>query len=99
MREFLQWFDEQRLAADQAWLILGKGPSFAKRHAFDLTAYKTISLNHAVREQRVDLAHLIDLDVLHDCAEEIETNAAMVVMPWVPHVNCFAGNSTLDELV
>jgi hypothetical protein len=98
MRPFFEWFNEANLSAETTWLILGKGPSFARRREFDLGQFKTISLNHAVREQPVDLAHVIDADVLQDCGESIEQNAGVLVMPWYPHVNNVAGGQTLAEL-
>src|SRR5688500_18202512 len=98
MRDFFEWFKEREANAQATWLILGKVPSFAKRHEFDLGPFKTISLNHAVREQPVDLAHVIDADVLEDCGETIEQNTGALVMPWYPQVNNVAGGKTLGEL-
>jgi hypothetical protein len=98
MRPFFEWFNEGDFSAETTWLILGKGPSFTKRREFDLGPFKTISLNHAVRELPVDLAHVIDADVLQDCGESIEQNAGALVMPWYPHVNNVAGGKTLGEL-
>ena len=98
MRPFFEWFNEGDFSAETTWLILGKGPSFTKRREFDLGQFKTISLNHAAREQPVDLAHVIDADVLQDCGESIEKNASALVMPWYPHVNNVAGGKTLGEL-
>ena len=40
---------------DRPWLILGKGPSFARRHHIDLTPYNLASLNHVVRELKVEV--------------------------------------------
>lgn len=71
---------------DRSWLILGKGPTFAKRVDFDLTRYHLLGLNHVCREQPVLLAHLIDLDVIDDLDEVLERNAQFLAMPWVPHV-------------
>lgn len=98
MRTFFEWFRDERIDADETWLILGKGPSFAKRHNYDLSRFRTVSLNHAVREQPVLVAHAIDLDVVDACADVIERNAGVLVMPWVPHVKNFAGPHTLGEL-
>ena len=99
MQSFFNWFQEQRLAVDQHWLILGKGPSYSKLGQFDLSSFKTISLNHVVRERPVTLAHAIDLDVVKDCEAAIEKNAQAVVMPWVPHVNNEAGPDTLASII
>ncbi|MFN2499545.1 MAG: hypothetical protein ABR557_10700 [Pyrinomonadaceae bacterium] len=99
MQSFFNWFREQRIEVDEPWLILGKGPSFSKCGQFDLSAFKTIALNHAVREQPVTLAHAIDLDVVTDCEAAIEKNAGALVMPWVPHVKNQAGAATLDSII
>lgn len=69
-------------------LILGKGPSFSLRDSFDLSTFQTVSLNHAVREQPVDIASIIDIDVVEDCADCLLKNAQWLIMPEVPHVNC-----------
>jgi hypothetical protein len=69
------------------WLILGKGPSYGLIRDLHLDAFYTCSLNHVVREQRVDLAHIIDIDVVSDCAEAIDRNAAALALPFFPHVN------------
>lgn len=99
MESFFNWFRKQANEPDQPWLILGKGPSFTKRDQFDLSGFKTISLNHVIREQPVTLAHAIDLDVVRDCEATIEQNAQALVMPWVPHVNNEAGTETLQSLI
>ncbi|MBC7931136.1 MAG: hypothetical protein H7Z38_11295 [Rubrivivax sp.] len=98
MRSFFDWFRDEHAGAGDPWLILGKGPSFAKRAQYELSAFKIVSLNHVVREMPVTLAHIIDLDVLDACADVIEKNAGALVMPWLPHVNNAAGPDTLEEL-
>jgi hypothetical protein len=80
------------------WLILGKGPSFAQRARFDLSGYALLSLNHAVREQPVQLAHMIDLDVVTACGAALLSHAEYVVLPWYPHVQNAPGARSLDEL-
>lgn len=99
MQSFFNWFRDTAIEPNQPWLILGKGPSFSKRDQFDLSTFKTISLNHVVREQPVTLAHAIDLDVVKDCEQAIENNAQALVMPWVPHVNNQAGAETLQSII
>ena len=98
MQSFFEWFKERGFNAEEPWLILGKGPSFAKRHQYDLSQFHTISLNHAAREQPVTVAHVIDADVLQDCGEAIEQNAGVLVMPWTPHFNNVATEVTLEDL-
>ncbi len=73
------------------WLILGKGPTFSRRSEVDLAEYNTISLNHAVRELHVDVAHIIDIDVVEACAEALLTNCDWLLMPRRPHVRGVAG--------
>ena len=77
MRNFFDCFQTSEIEKTKPWLILGKGPSFSKRHQFDLSAYNTLSLNHAVREQAVTIAHIIDLDVIYACGDAIEKNAQL----------------------
>src|SRR5439155_5835538 len=72
---------------DRPWLILGKGPSFARRHCLDLTGYNLASLNHVVRELKVDVAHYIDLDAVEQCADVLPRNAEWLLLPRYPHVN------------
>ena len=98
MRSFLEWFDEG-VRDEKPWLILGKGPTFAKRTEFDLGDYHLLGLNHVVREQPVRVAHLIDIDVVDHCGEVLITNADVVVMPWVPHVNCWPTARTLQDWI
>ena len=59
---------------------------------------RLLSLNHVVRELPVDVAHIIDADVVDACGDALVKNAGVVVMPWVPHENYHAGEKTLDEL-
>jgi hypothetical protein len=84
VQNVFEWFSARQDA--RPWLILGKGPSFEHRNRFDLTAFSLLGLNHVCREQPVDLAHIIDLDVITDLGDSLEQRAAHVVMPWIPHV-------------
>jgi hypothetical protein len=79
--------------------VLGKGPSFSKRDQYDLDDYCLLSLNHVVRELPVDVAHVVDLDVILDCPQTFYDNAKTVVLPWVPHVNNKPGKKTLEQLL
>lgn len=82
---FFDWW-KQGGGRDKPWLILGKGPSFARRVDYDLSAYDLLGLNHVCREQKVRLAHIIDFDVVDQVGEALLTQAEYVVMPWRPHV-------------
>ena len=97
MKSFFEWFEGSGIGKEAPWLILGKGPSFSKRDSFDLKPYRLISINHAVREQPVTVAHVIDADVIDACEDVIEKNAKVVVMPWFPHVKNGPGTKTLEE--
>jgi hypothetical protein len=96
MISFFEWLRAQP-PDTRPWLILGKGPSFDLRHGLDLGACKLMSLNHVVRELRVDVAHMIDIDVVGACAHEIATQAGVLVMPWYPHIKNLVGTKTLAE--
>ena len=98
MQSFFEWFLSSIHEVDKPWLIFGKGPTFGKRVEFDLTPFNTLSLNHAVREQPVRVAHMIDLDVIERCADILESNAEVVVMPWYPHVQNRPGIETLEQI-
>lgn len=98
MEHFFDWFRRQG-ELDRPWLILGKGPTFGRRDRYDLRAYRLLSLNHAVREQPVLLAHMIDLDVVDACGETLLRQAGHVVLPWYPHVRNAPGSRSLEELV
>src|SRR5688500_18341681 len=99
MMSFFEWFSVRPERKSRPWLILGTGPRFSKRHSFGLNHFYTLSLNHAVREQPVTVAHIIDFDVVEACGGSLQTNAECVVLPWVPHVNNRAGGKTLLDLL
>ena len=98
MQSFFEWFQSDRANQLKPWLILGKGPSFSKRFEFDLDQYHRMSLNHAVRELPVRVAHIIDLDVVNDCGKIILRNAQFLVLPWMPHVQNRPGPHNLGQL-
>ncbi|HEX6107228.1 MAG TPA: hypothetical protein VFZ26_16700 [Gemmatimonadales bacterium] len=98
MEHFFDWIERER-RVDRPWLILGKGPTFALRTRFDLSGFELLSLNHAVREQPVLLAHMIDLDVVDACGQTLLAQARHVVLPWYPHVGNAPGPRSLAELV
>ncbi len=69
-----EWIRDRPIP-DRPWLILGKGPSFARRTGVDVGPYNLLSLNHVVREMKVDVAHFIDLDAIEACADVLPRNA------------------------
>jgi hypothetical protein len=98
VKNFFDWMAETD-RRDKPGLILGKGPSFSLRDRHDLSSYTTMSLNHTVRELPVDIAHIIDIDVVPLCAEALLSNAGVLAMPWYPHVKNFVGDKTLEQWV
>jgi hypothetical protein len=99
MKPFTEWFRTTAATDPRPWLILGKGPTFGRRGEFDLSAYRLLSLNHVVRELPVEVAHIIDLDVVEACGEALLAQAGVLVMPWYPHVRNRVGRETLEALV
>lgn len=81
------------------WLVLGKGPTFARRHEFDLSGFRTMALNHVVAEQRVDVAHIIDVDVVEAVGERLFENCECLIMPRVPHVRNAPSVRRLEDFV
>ena len=71
---------------DRPWLVIGKGPSFERRSEFDLDGFHTMSLNHVVQQTPVDVAHIMDIDVVEACAESLRTNCRYLVMPRRPQL-------------
>lgn len=73
-------------AKTRPWLLVGKGPSFCQFPQTDVNEYNVVALNHTIREVQATLAHIIDIEVVRDCAEAIRQNASYLIMPWIPHV-------------
>lgn len=96
--DFFDWFQSSGMAT-RPWLVLGKGPSFSRLEEFDTRNYLRIGLNHAVRECRVDLAHIVDVDVIAACGEALIENAGRLVVPWHPHVANVASEHTLEHVL
>src|SRR4051794_12821065 len=97
MRSFQTWFREND--AGRPWLILGKGPSLSKLPQFATSDYSLISLNHAVRDACVDVAHFVDWDAFCDVAERCVSHARFTVLPWQPHIDFKPSRKNLSQLV
>lgn len=80
-----QWWSQN--PNKKPWLLLGKGPTFSRREEYPLDDFRLLSINHVVREMPVEVASIIDIDVVRECAAEIERNAQFLVMPRFPHVS------------
>lgn len=98
MLELTQWW-AKFAGADETWLILGKGPSFENRHEFDLTGFKTLGLNHVVQDMAVDVASVMDIEVIRTAGETIDRNAGFLLMPRYPHVDFKPARRTLDTFL
>jgi hypothetical protein len=97
--ELKDWIEELKFP-DRPWLVLGKGPSFSRRYEFRLQDYNTFALNHVVREQSVDVAHVIDIEVVEPCANALLYNCNWLIMPRRPHVHCVASDyMTLEDWI
>ncbi len=93
-----EWMGSTRFP-DRPWLVLGKGPTFSRRDEFDLGAYNLLSLNHVVRELKVDIAHVIDVDVVEACGAALLENSRWLLMPRAPHVQSRASLRPLEDFV
>jgi hypothetical protein len=83
--------------ATRSWLILGKGPSFARLGGYQTSRFSVIALNHVVRELPVEVASAIDLDVVADCAASLRANARYLLMPRYPHLRGNARGRPLES--
>ncbi|MGH1357258.1 MAG: glycosyltransferase [Burkholderiaceae bacterium] len=79
------------------WLLLGKGPSFKQIAQVDCSGFFVCTLNHVIREQPADVAHIIDIDVVINCAQALEEHAGFLVMPYHPHENHKPSTKTLAQ--
>ncbi len=93
--EWSQNFDVNR----KPWLLLGKGPSFEKFRSVDSEKYFVCTLNHVIRGIKADLAHIIDIDVVEDCENEIYSNAKTLVLPYYPHVKNKPTEKTINHFI
>jgi hypothetical protein len=93
-----EWMAAARFPA-RPWLLLGKGPTYAQVNDVDLDAHNVLGLNHVVNEQRVDVAHIIDLDVVEACASTLVEHCRWLVMPRVPHVRTRNSLRLLEDFV
>ncbi len=96
--EFRQWAARLDLNA-KPWLMLGKGPTFSKVSQVDISKFRVCTLNHVIREVPADLAHIIDVDVVQDCADAIYRNARSLAVPYHPHVNSRPSERSIVDFV
>lgn len=99
MKNITELFSHDRSLQEKPWLVIGKGPSYELISSLNLSDYNIFTLNHVIRQHHAKIAHLIDIDVLESCAEEIECNAEYLVMPYYPHYDNKPGKFSLPELL
>lgn len=75
------------------WLVVGKGPTAPAAIAHAAGCH-VVTLNHACRLVRPDLAHFVDVEAVCDCRGDL--GDAVLVVPWRPHCGCRPGPRTLD---
>jgi hypothetical protein len=90
LRSFRDWMEEDPGRRVAPWLVLGKGPSFARLAELDsgpeTQGMVRFGLNHVLRETRLDVFYAIDIEVVGHCEEALLAHRGVVVMPWAPHV-------------
>ena len=96
MRELRQWIASTSFDS-KPWLLLGKGPTFSRRIEFALSDYNLMGLNTVVTEQAVDVAHIIDIDVVQASADALRSNCRFLVMARCPHERFRPGKRKLEE--
>lgn len=79
------------------WLLLGKGPTFSRRGEFPPEDYNLLGLNNVVTEQNVDVAHIIDVDVVEKSADALRQNCRFLVMARRPHVRFEPAERLLED--
>lgn len=93
----LHWFDWFSLAHKaKPWLVVGKGPTFARSGEVDWDKYHVLALNHAMTACPALVGHAIDADVLDHLGDEL-IKVPLVVMPWRPNVDNRVNNLSLDD--
>jgi hypothetical protein len=96
MIELREWIRSTSFE-QKPWLMLGKGPTFSRRGEFPLGDYHLIGLNNVVAEQPLDIAHIVDIDVVEKVADSLRGNCRYLVMARRPHVRYRAGDKLLEE--
>ena len=79
MLELGEWIGSRRVD-DRPWLMLGKGPTFGRRDEFSLDDFNLIGLNNVAGEMRVDVAHIVDVDVVGSIADRLSENCGVLLL-------------------
>ena len=97
MIELHEWIRQRRRSRRSHGSSSARGPTFDRRDRFDLGAYNIIGINHVVRELHLDVAHVIDIDVVADCADAFAGNCDWLLMPRRPHERSEPGTRRLED--
>jgi len=84
---------------NRTWALVGKGPSFSRRHELRLAELPALGLNHVCLHHECRLYHFTDLDAYLQCSLELAGRDGAVVLPWHPHVRNKPGKRSLEELL
>ena len=92
-------FGSARVETPRRGILIGKGPSFENlnRQSLDLSQYLVLGLNHVVQKVPVDVMNAIDMDVVVDCSQAIESNVGILAVPYHPHVAFEATERTIFD--
>jgi hypothetical protein len=96
MIELRQWVAQTSFDS-KPWLLLGKGPTFSRRNEFPLSDYNLMGLNTVVKEQAVEVAHIIDIDVVGASADALRDNCRFLVVARRPHERFRASEKRLED--
>jgi hypothetical protein len=96
MIELREWIASKPFD-DRPWLLLGKGPTFSRRGEFPLGDYNLMGLNDVVSEQKVDVAHVIDIDVVQKSSDALRDNCRFLVIARRPHVDFKPREKRLED--
>lgn len=96
LRELTEWWADARFDS-RPWLVLGKGPTLESLSDINRGRFHLFGLNHVAMSHDVDVAHIVDVDVVEACGPTLLANTRYVVMPRVPHVRQGPGHALLEE--
>lgn len=87
--------DYVRQMPAKPWLLVGKGPTMDHCDMLPIGSFNVLTLNHACKVVRPDIAHFVDVDALTDCFRYLKE--CRVAVPWHPHVEFRPSTVPLDE--
>lgn len=78
-------------------LVVGKGPTSDRLPPIEENTL-VVTLNHACKIIRPQIAHFVDWAAFEDCRSYLN-NDMLIVMPWRPHIKFKATEKTLLDLI